>query len=93
VKRARFGVAEHPEAEHERQGRGVPELEQRPRDRDADDDPPGQAGRLASPGIGFGDELLEIDARCGRFRFHDASPRAHSNKGRGASAAALMGIS
>ena len=46
MKGARLGIAEDAEAEHEGQRRGVPELEQRPRERDAEDDPPGR-GRPA----------------------------------------------
>ena len=62
VQRARLGVVQDPEAERERQRRGVPELEQRPGDRDAEDELAGETGQLAAAGVGFGDELLEIGA-------------------------------
>jgi hypothetical protein len=81
MERARLGIAEHTEAEHEGERRGVPQLEQRPRQRDAEDDPAGEAFGLAPAGVGFGDELFEIDARCGPG-FHHASPDATPQGGR-----------
>ncbi len=73
--RTRFGVVEDEDAENERKGRGIPELEQRPGDRHRENDPRREPGRFSAPGIRFGDELFEIDRRSGRtgVTYHVAS--------------------
>ena len=57
---ARFGVVEHEHAQRERQRRGDPELEQRPRQRHHQQQLGGETGGLASAGVGLGDDLLEL---------------------------------
>ncbi|WKL35661.1 hypothetical protein Q1M62_13510 (plasmid) [Sinorhizobium meliloti] len=58
---ASFGIVENAEAEDEGQGRRVPELEQRPCHSGAEQYLPGQSFGVASAGIRFGDQLLEVD--------------------------------
>jgi hypothetical protein len=59
VQRARLGVVQDRPAEFERQRRGVPELEQRPGDRDREDQLAGEAARVAAAGVGVRDDLLQ----------------------------------
>ena len=56
---ARLGVVEDAEAQHEGQRRRIPELEQRPGQRQAKDQPRREAAGLAPAGVGFGDQLLQ----------------------------------
>jgi hypothetical protein len=63
VQRARLGVVEDPPADLEGQRRGVPELPQRPGDRDGEDQLAGDAAGRPPPGIGVGDELLQLRRR------------------------------
>jgi hypothetical protein len=67
VQRPRLGVVQDPPAQLEGQRRGVPELPQRPGDRDGEDDLAADAAGRPPPGIGVGDELLELVV--GRFYF------------------------
>jgi hypothetical protein len=60
VQRARLGIVQDRPAEFERQRRGVPELEQRPGDRDGEDQPAGNAARVAAAEIGVRDDLLKL---------------------------------
>ena len=75
---ARFGVVEDAEAEHERQGRSVPELEKRPGDRHPEQDLADCPARMPAARISLRDqlfELLEIDVGRLFLRFaHDALP-------------------
>ncbi len=76
VQRARLGVVEDAPAQHEGQGGGVPELEQRPADRHEQDELAHRAADFAAAGVGIGDQLLEIDARFDGFLvfFHGVLP-------------------
>ena len=79
MKAARLGVAEHAEAEHEGQRRGIPELEQRPRHGHRHDGLGGKPGRLAPADVGLGHQLLEVGlagARRCTIRRHDRSALA-----------------
>jgi hypothetical protein len=67
VQRPRLGVVQDSPADLEGQRRGVPQLPQRPGDRDGEDDLAADAAGRAPPGIGVGDELLELVV--GRFYF------------------------
>ena len=60
VDRARLSVVEDEDAEGERQGRGVPELEERPRERDAHQGLGDGAGRRAASHVGLGHQFLEL---------------------------------
>jgi hypothetical protein len=60
VQRARLGIVEDAPAQLERQRRGVPELEQRPADRDREDQLAGRAARRAAADLGVGDTLGEL---------------------------------
>ena len=81
MQRARLGVVEDRPAELERQRRGVPELEQRPGDRDPEQDASREAGGLASAGIGFGDKLLEIREESGPESTYWMGSAKFSNEG------------
>jgi hypothetical protein len=63
VQRTRLGIVEHAPAELERQGRRVPELEQRPADGNREDELAGEAACRASAEIGVRDELLQFRRR------------------------------
>src|SRR5688572_23325319 len=69
--RARLGIVQNKDAEHEWKRRRVPELKQRPRDRDPGQKSGRDSGRLPTTEIGLGHKLLKIDV-CRR-----ASARCH----------------
>jgi hypothetical protein len=60
VQRARLRVVQDPDGEGEREGRGVPELEKRPGDCDAENDFAAEPGDLAAAGVRFGNDLLQV---------------------------------
>ncbi len=62
---ARLAVVEHADIEQVGQGRCVPELEQRPAERDGEDQASRQAGGLAAAGIRLRDHGLQRFARSG----------------------------
>ena len=76
---ARLAVGDHAEIELVGQRRGVPELEQRPGQRDRENVLLFEAGRLAAPGIGFGDHLppaLPAPARVSMLSVIASPPQA-----------------
>src|SRR5690625_2635342 len=60
MKAPRLGIVEDPKAQHEGQGRGDPELEKRPGDRDYQDQRCRQAPRRAGAEIAACDQLVEF---------------------------------
>ncbi|WP_341858211.1 hypothetical protein [Sinorhizobium medicae] len=58
---AGFGIVQDAETEDEGQWGRVPELEQRPGDSGAEQYQPRQSLGVASAGIRFGNQLLEVD--------------------------------
>ena len=87
--RARLGVVENPEPDHERDRRGDPDLEQRPEQRAAQNNLLGHARRLAAPGICRRNKIgkLFFARRCARLAFF-----SHSVPPYGSPAAQFAGV-